>query len=80
MMFNLTQIQQALRDCNLPGWLLYDFRGSNVPTRRVLGLSDPPGSRRFFYFVPAQGTPHKLVHRIEENALDSLPGDQTVYL
>ena len=79
-MFHLTQIQQALRDCNLPGWLLYDFRGSNVPTRRVLGLSDPPGSRRFFYFVPAQGTPHKLVHRIEENALDSLPGDQTVYL
>ena len=31
-------------------------------------------SRRWFYFIPAQGEPRKLVHRIEPGALDHLPG------
>ena len=65
-MFDLKAVQQSLRDFGLDGWLFYDFRGSNILTRRVLEL-DPKGlsSRRFFYFVPAQGAPLKLVHRIE---------------
>ncbi len=48
---------------------------------RVLGL-DPEQicSRRFFYFVPANGSPIKLVHRIESGALDHLPGEKTIYL
>ena len=29
---------------------------------------------------PATGTPHKLVHQIEADALDHLPGEKTVYL
>ena len=37
-------------------------------------------SRRWFYFVPAQGEPRKLVHRIEPRALDHLPGKATKYL
>ncbi|MBS0266501.1 MAG: M24 family metallopeptidase, partial [Planctomycetes bacterium] len=37
-------------------------------------------SRRFFYFVPAQGAPSKLVHRIETGSLDHLPGEKSVYL
>ena len=45
--------------------------------RRVLGLDEKqPGTRRFFYFVPAQGEPRKLVHRIETSALDELPGEK----
>ena len=43
-------------------------------------IRKPPGSRRFFYFVPAQGEPRKLVHRIETAALDDLPGEKIVYL
>ena len=62
----------------LDGWLLYDFRGSNILARRVLGLDQKAaGSRRFFYFVPARGEPRKLVHRIETAALDDLPGEKT---
>jgi Xaa-Pro dipeptidase len=80
-MFDLGAVQASLREFDLDGWLLYDFRGSNLPARRVLGLDQKPaGSRRFFYFVPAQGSPQKLVHRIETGALDGLPGEKRVYL
>lgn len=80
-MFNLSAIQSALRDLHLDAWLLYDFRGSNVLARRVLGFPEgPAGSRRWFYCIPADGEPRKLVHRIESGALDHLPGEKTVYL
>src|SRR3954469_8570916 len=80
-MFDLRAIQSALRDFGLDGWLLYDFRGGNVLARRVLDLEARPiGSRRFLYFVPVEGEPRKLVHRIEAGALDHLPGEARVYL
>jgi Xaa-Pro aminopeptidase len=80
-MFDLSAVQTALADFHFDGWLLCDFRGSNVLARRILDLAEKPlMSRRFFYFVPARGEPHKLVHRIESGALDHLPGSKTVYL
>ncbi len=80
-MFDLPKIQSALRQFNLDGWLIYDFRGSNLLARRIVDLRDDQmGSRRWFYFVPASGEPQKLVHRIETTALDHLPGDKAVYL
>ncbi len=80
-MFDLDAVQRSLREFGLDGWLLYDFRGSNILARRVLGLDQKAaGSRRFFYFVPADGQPKKLVHRIETGALDDLPGEKTIYL
>src|SRR5207237_1143202 len=80
-MFDLAAVQAALREEKLDGWLLYDFRGLNVLARRVVHM--PEGSmlsRRWFYFVPAQGEPRKLVHRIESGSLDHVPGSKTVYL
>ena len=80
-MFDLTAVQTALREFGFDGWLLGDFRGSNVLARRILDLAERQiTSRRFFYFVPAAGEPRKLVHRIETGALDHLPGTRTVYL
>ncbi|RUL88645.1 M24 family metallopeptidase [Tautonia sociabilis] len=80
-MFDLPAIQDALRQTGLDGWLLYDFRGSNLPARRVLDLAGKPvTSRRFFYAIPSEGPPRKLVHKIEPGALDHLPGEKTVYL
>lgn len=74
------RIQEALRTQQIAGWLLYDFRGVNPLARSVLGLGQRPcGSRRWFYFVPASGTPTRLVHAIEAEALDSLPGEKKVY-
>jgi Xaa-Pro aminopeptidase len=80
-MFDLGAIQSALRDFKLDAWLLYDFRGNNPLARRVLDLEDKtPGSRRFFYLIPVEGEPRKLVHRIEKEALDHLPGGRSLYL
>lgn len=79
-MFDLASIQKSLREFGVDGWLLYDFRGSNLPARRILDLeSRAPGSRRFFYMIPADGEPRKLVHAIETRALDHLPGTKTIY-
>lgn len=80
-MFDLSAIQVALRQFQIDGWLLYDFRASNPLARRVMKLRDDHiGSRRCLYFIPAQGTAHRLVHRIEDSALDHLPGGKTIYL
>ncbi len=80
-MFDLSQVQAAIRGEGLDGWLLYDFRGLNILAARVTGTADGHRTRRWFYYVPATGEPKKLVHRIEPAALDHLPGsDKTVYL
>lgn len=80
-MFDLTAVQKVLRQFGLPGWLLYDFRGSNLLALRVLGIPETEiKSRRFFYYVGADGQAKKLVHRIESGALDHLPGEKTIYL
>jgi Xaa-Pro dipeptidase len=80
-MFDLSAVQSALRDFQLDGWLLYDFRGLNPLARRVLGLPEERLlSRRWFYYVPAAGEPSQLVHRIEPQALASLPGRRLLYL
>ena len=80
-MIDIAAIQAALREFGFDGWLLCDFRGSNVLAQRVLGLSPGDvGSRRYFCCIPARGEPRKLVHRIESAALDQIPGSKTVYL
>ena len=77
----IDQIQEVLKNSNVPAWLFYDFRGSDPMSYRILGL-DPAmhASRRWFYLVPASGNPIKLVHRIESGKLDALPGDKKVYM
>jgi len=80
-MFNLQAVQNAIVGSGLDGWLLYDFRGLNVLARRVIGMpADAHTTRRWFYFVPAKGEPKKLVHRIEQGAIDLVPGKPTIYL
>lgn len=75
------QIQEALREERIDGWLLYNFRGSNVFATRLMGLpTHILYTRRYFYYIPAKGEPRKLVHRIEEWNLDSVPGSKAVYL
>ena len=82
-MFSIQAVQEALVEAGLDGWLLYDFRGSNLLARRVLGIpNDRFHSRRWYYWIPARGEPRKLVHQIEQSALEGLglPGAGTVYL
>ncbi len=77
---NLAAIQSALRDRNIDAWLFYDHHHRYPIAYRVLGL--PEGlmvTRRWYYLVPAQGEPVKLVHKIESGHLDSLPGTKRQY-
>jgi Xaa-Pro aminopeptidase len=76
----LHEIQQALREQRLDGWLFFDHHRRDPLAYRVLGLepaSDP--TRRWYYLIPAEGTPKKLVHQVEASVLDALPGDRAVY-
>ncbi|MBI3951774.1 MAG: aminopeptidase P family protein [Acidobacteria bacterium] len=74
-------IQQALKQAGIGGWLFYDFRQNDPLAYRILGLDETKfGTRRWFYFVPAEGEPVKIVHSIEREHLDSLPGNKLVYL
>ncbi len=74
------EIQKALREAKLDGWLFYDFRGSDPLALRILKVDEHAiGSRRWFYFIPASGECSKIVHRIEPAKLDALPGKRTEY-
>ncbi len=79
-MRNLEEIQNQLQSEQLDGWLFFDHHVRDPIAYRVLGL-DIPGhvSRRWYYWIPAQGEPRKLVHRIEDWMLDALPGERLVY-
>jgi Xaa-Pro dipeptidase len=77
---NLEQIQTALREQQVDGWLFYDHHHRDPIAYRILGLSDSSHvSRRWYYFIPAQGSPSKLTHRIESGKLAGLPGSGNVY-
>lgn len=71
----IEQAQNALRRYRFDGWLLYDFRRSNPPACTFLEI--PAATlltRRFFYWIPKEGTPVKVVSAIEPHTLDHLPG------
>jgi len=71
----LTEIQTALREEGLDGWLFFDHHQRDPLAYRVLQFT--PGSmvtRRWYYFVPANGEPRGLAHKIEFETLKDLPG------
>ena len=76
----VAEIQAALREAKLDGWLFYDFRHSDPLAYRILKLDEKMfASRRWFYYVPASGEPVKIVQSIEQFKLDSLPGRKLVF-
>jgi Xaa-Pro dipeptidase len=79
MSVDIREMQNDLRAAKLGGWLFYDFRGRDPIAQRVLQLPAGMRTRRWFYFVPAKGTPRKLVHKIEAESLAALPGETFYY-
>ena len=76
----LAQIQSVLQAHKLDGWLFFDFRKSDEIAYRVLGLANAGvRSRRWYCLIPARGEPRKLVHAIEPEALDGVPGTTAIY-
>lgn len=76
----LESIQRELRKAGLDGWLFFDHHERDPLAYRVLGLK-PSGhvSRRWYYFIPAQGDPRGLVHQVEPHVLAALPGTKIPY-
>jgi Xaa-Pro dipeptidase len=73
-------IQAALREQAIDAWLFYDHHHRDPIAYRILGLPENAHiTRRWYYVIPAEGEPRKLVHRIESGRLDSLPGSKGVY-
>ena len=79
--FSLNAIQKGITRAKLDGWLFYDFMGNDPVGRSIIKISpDIMNSRRWFYFIPSQGVPIKLVHTLENKILDHLPGRKEVYI
>lgn len=77
---NLKQIQEALQNEKLDGWLFYDFRKSNPIAYQILSIPlNSFFSRRWFYFIPVSGTPIALVSAVESHVLNALPGEQRIF-
>jgi Xaa-Pro dipeptidase len=73
-------IQAALREQGIDAWLFYDHHHRDPIAYRILGLPENAHvTRRWYYVIPAEGEPRKLVHRIESGRLDSLPGSKGMY-
>lgn len=76
----LAFIQTALRRSGVDGWLFFDHHHRDLAAYRILGIpNDVSASRRWYYLIPVEGEPSKLVHRIESRTLDALPGYQESY-
>lgn len=77
---DIAAIQATVREAGFDGWLFYDFRRSNPIAHSVLGIpAHQFFSRRWFYWVPAQGEPAKVVSAVESHVLAALPGEQHAY-
>src|SRR3990167_565841 len=70
-------IQSLLKEEKLQGWLLYDFHGLNPIFGKVVGKGHI--TRRAFYWIPVEGSPWKIVHKIEAHVLDGVEGELKVY-
>lgn len=77
---NLQSIQSALRERGFDAWLFYDHHHRDPIAYKILGLPETLFvTRRWFYLIPREGDPVRLVHRIEAGHLDTLPGSKHEY-
>ena len=73
-MSKLELIQNYLDAEQADGWLLYSFRDQNPIAISVAGI-ESSGSRRWFLWIPREGRPVWIAHRIEKSNFINLPDD-----
>ena len=77
---HVEEIQSALREERLDGWLFFDHHQRDPLAYRILKLNPKHvATRRWYYFIPASGEPKGLVHAIESGVLSGLPGEVRTY-
>lgn len=76
----IAEIQAALREHGLGGWLFFDHHRRDPIAYRVLRFEPAQSvTRRWYYLIPAEGDPVGLAHRIEPDVLSALPGEIVHY-
>lgn len=73
----VSEVQAALADSDLDGWLLYEFHGQNPVAGALLGLETT--MRRSFTMVPVEGDPIALIHAVEPSSWRHWPWRKIVY-
>ena len=69
----LPEVQAALADAGVDGWLIFDFHGLN-PVAELLGR-EGMGTRRIFVLIPRTGEPVAVTHAIEQGPWKNWPGE-----
>jgi Xaa-Pro aminopeptidase len=72
-MIDRAELEDALSESGLDGWLLFAFHGLNPVAVRVLGLTGM-NTRRLFVLLPREGEPVAVAHKIELQGLEDFPG------
>lgn len=76
----VVEAQRYLKEYSIEGWLLYYFANNNPLALEFLEIpKEKHLSRRFFYWIPKQGDPLSIVHKIEPYVLDHMPGAKKFY-
>jgi Xaa-Pro aminopeptidase len=73
----VADVQAALRDQGLDGWLLYEFHHINPVPVALLGLGKT--TRRAFVLIPSDGDPVALIHAIEASSWRQWPFEKRTY-
>jgi Xaa-Pro aminopeptidase len=71
------RVREELRALGLDAWLLVNFRGNNPVAGGLTGL--PAMTRRWFVYLPAEGTPVAITHRIEQQPWETWLGENRQY-
>jgi Xaa-Pro dipeptidase len=71
------RVRQEVRSHGADGWLLFNFQGSNAVASNLLGL--PAMTRRWFVWLPAEGEPVAITHRIEQQPWSTWVGENWPY-
>lgn len=75
----INDVQKGLSQFQLDGWLLYDFKRLNPLALQFLKIPENFHlTRRFFYWIPVNGEPIKLVSSVE-NPLENNPGKTVIF-
>jgi len=76
----IREMQEAIRQESLDGWLFCNFHHRDRLADDILGINPASvNSRLWFYAVPADGEARGILHSIEKDALGTLPGTFTYY-
>ncbi len=75
----ITQAQEYMRERDISGWLLYDYRGLNPIFADTVG-SVGHVTRPVWLWIPASGGPRLLLSFVDQSRFDHLDLDTTLFI